>query len=139
MKETKKHLQSHQMSLNIYDRKLEVTLISLCVLFLSTVITWIMLLNWIILLTLTIMTKNNWLSWSLPLNWVLFICLYFIHSFNSYLLDSDHKPNIEIEKASRKIYECYSSKQIAHNMMGQHKYMQKSYHDECYNISVIET
>ena len=37
MKETRKHLQSHQMSLNIYDRKLEVTLISLSMLFLSTV------------------------------------------------------------------------------------------------------
>lgn len=133
MKETKKHLQSHQMSLNIYDRKLEVTLISLSVLFLFIVITWIMLLNWIILLTLTIMTKNNWLSWSLPLNWVLFICLYFIHYFISYLLDSDHKPNIEIEKGNREIYGCYSYTHIAHNMMGQHKYMQKSYNDECSN------
>ena len=29
MKETKTHLQSYQMSLNIYDKKLEVKLISL--------------------------------------------------------------------------------------------------------------
>ena len=34
MKETKKHLQTHQMSLNIYDRKLEVTLIFLSMLIL---------------------------------------------------------------------------------------------------------
>lgn len=38
MKASKKHLQSHQMSLNIYDRKLEDTLISASVLILSTMI-----------------------------------------------------------------------------------------------------
>lgn len=39
MKETKKHLHSHQIPLNIYDRKLEVTLISLSMLILSAIIT----------------------------------------------------------------------------------------------------
>lgn len=59
MKASKKHLQSHQMSLNIYDRKLAGTLISASVLILSTIIIWIIFMNWIILLTLRIMTENS--------------------------------------------------------------------------------
>lgn len=59
MKASKKHLQSHQMSLNMYDRKLADTLISASVLILSTIIKWIIFMNWIILLTLRIMTENS--------------------------------------------------------------------------------
>lgn len=47
-----------------------------CAVSIYSVLTWIMLLNWIILLIFTIMTKNNCSN-----NWVLFICLYFILLF----------------------------------------------------------